>query len=103
MSINASQELSITCGGAYIKLSGGNIELGAPGNILLKCTNAQKMGPASLNTPPRTFPKGYGEGFTLKDPDSGEIQPFTFLRITTGEGEVYEGVSDEHGKTMRVF
>ncbi|TCV96844.1 DUF2345 domain-containing protein [Biostraticola tofi] len=103
VSINASQELSITCGGAYIKLSGGNIELGAPGNILLKCTNAQKMGPASLNTPPRTFPKGYGEGFTLKDPDSGEIQPFTFFRITTGEGEVYEGVSDEHGKTMRVF
>ncbi|EFI1494299.1 type VI secretion system tip protein VgrG [Escherichia coli] len=103
VSINASQELSITCGGAYIKLSGGNIELGAPGNILLKCTNAQKMGPTSLNTPPRTFPKGYGEGFTLKDPDSGEIQPFTLFRITTGEGEVYEGVSDEHGKTMRVF
>lgn len=103
VSINASKELSLTCGGAYIKLSGGNIELGAPGNILLKCTNAQKMGPASLNTPPRTFPEGYGEGFTLKDPESGAIQPFTFFRIVTGEGEVYEGVSDEHGKTMRVF
>ncbi|ELY4299721.1 type VI secretion system tip protein VgrG [Cronobacter turicensis] len=103
VTINASQELSITCGGAYIKLSGGDIELGAPGNILLKCANAQKMGPASLNAPPRTFPKGYGEGFTLKDHESGEIQPFTFFRITTGEGEVYEGVSDEHGKTMRVF
>lgn len=103
VTVNASQELLITCGGAYIKLSGGNIELGAPGNILLKCTNAQKMGPATLNTPPRIFPQGYGEGFTLKDPESGEIQPFTFFRITTGEGEVYEGVSDEHGKTMRVF
>ncbi len=103
VSINATQELSITCGGAYIKLSGGNIELGAPGNILLKCTNAQKMGPASLNTPPPTFPKGYGEGFTLKDPESGENQPFTFYRITTGEGEVYEGVSDDKGKTMPVF
>ncbi|WP_409075903.1 type VI secretion system Vgr family protein [Pantoea sp. C3] len=103
VTMNASQELSITCGGAYIKLSGGNIELGAPGNILLKCTNAQKMGPTTLNTPPRTFPKGYGEGFTLKDPESEEIQPFTFFRITTGEGEIYEGVSDEQGKTMRVF
>lgn len=103
VSINATQELSITCGGAYIKLSGGNIELGAPENILLKCTNAQKMGPASLNTPPPTFPKGYGEGFTLKDPESGENQPFTFYRITTGEGEVYEGVSDDKGKTMPVF
>ena len=103
VTVSASQELTITCGGAYIKLSGGNIEMGAPGNILLKCANAQKMGPATLDTPPHTFPKGYGEGFTLKDSESGEIQPFTFYRVTTGEGEVYEGVSDEHGKTMRIF
>ncbi|UVC28865.1 type VI secretion system Vgr family protein [Pantoea sp. SOD02] len=103
VTVSASQELTITCGGAYIKLSGGNIEIGAPGNILLKCANAQKMGPATLDSPPHTFPKGYGEGFTLKDLESGEIQPFTFYRVTTGEGEVYEGVSDEHGKTMRIF
>ncbi|MGK3134807.1 type VI secretion system Vgr family protein [Pantoea trifolii] len=103
VTVSAGQELTITCGGAYIKLRGGNIEMGAPGNILLKCANAQKMGPATLDSPPHTFPKGYGEGFTLKDSESGEIQPFTFYRVTTGEGEVYEGVSDEHGKTMRIF
>lgn len=103
VTVSAGQELTITCGGAYIKLRGGNIEMGAPGNILLKCANAQKMGPATLDSPQHTFPKGYGEGFTLKDSESGEIQPFTFYRVTTGEGEVYEGVSDEHGKTMRIF
>lgn len=103
VTINASQELVLTCGGAYIKLSGGNIELGAPGNILLKCANAQKMGPASLNVAPITFPKGYGEGFTVKDPESGEIQPFTLFRITTAEGEVYEGTSGENGQTMPIY
>lgn len=103
VTINANQGLLINCGGAYIKLSAGNIELGAPGNILLKCANVQKMGATALDMPPRVFPKGYGEGFTLKDPESGEAQPFTAFKITTGEGDVYEGVSDEHGKTMRIF
>ncbi|WP_380177454.1 type VI secretion system Vgr family protein [Kalamiella sp. sgz302252] len=101
--LNASEELTITCGGAYIKLSGGNIELGAPGNILLKCTNAQKMGAATLETPPQTFPQGYSEGFTLREPGDGKIKPFTFFKITTSEGDIYEGVSNEEGKTMPIF
>jgi type VI secretion system secreted protein VgrG len=101
--VKADQELILTCGGAYIKLSGGNIELGAPGNILLNSMNVQKLGPLSLQTPPRIFPKGYSEGFTLKDPESKTIQPFTAFKITTGEGEVYEGVSDEHGRTMPIY
>jgi type VI secretion system secreted protein VgrG len=103
VTIDASQELVLMCGGAYIKLSGGNIELGAPGNILLKAANVQKMGANSVDSQPKEFPKGYGDGFTLKDPESGEIRPFTLYKITTGEGDVYEGVSDEVGKTMRVF
>jgi type VI secretion system secreted protein VgrG len=31
--ITAATELVVNCGGAYIKLSNGNIELGCPGNI----------------------------------------------------------------------
>ncbi|EHG7581553.1 MULTISPECIES: type VI secretion system Vgr family protein [Citrobacter] len=103
VTVSASQELLLTCGGAYIKLSGGNIELGAPGNIFLKAANVQKMGANSVSTPPKEFPKGYSGGFTLREPESGEIQPFTFFKITTGEGEIYEGVSDEKGKTMPIF
>ncbi|WP_235897818.1 DUF2345 domain-containing protein [Yersinia alsatica] len=102
VTVNASQELILTCGGAYIKLSGGNIELGAPGNILLKSANVQKMGASSVNTAPLIFPKGYSEGFTLKDPVSGEPRPFTRYSITTGEGEVFEGVSDLSGKTIPI-
>ncbi|WP_261371654.1 type VI secretion system Vgr family protein [Yersinia aleksiciae] len=102
VTVNASQELILTCGGAYIKLSGGNIELGAPGNILLKSANVQKMGASSVNTAPLIFPKGYSEGFTLKDPVSGELRPFTRYSITTGEGEVFEGVSDLSGKTIPI-
>ncbi|MNN23733.1 hypothetical protein D3C81_1371390 [compost metagenome] len=101
--VNASKELILSCGGAYIKLSGGNIELGCPGNILLKAANVNQTGPASLDTPPVTFPKGYSEEFTTTSSKSGTIKPFTTYRITTGEGEVYEGVSGATGATSPIF
>jgi type VI secretion system secreted protein VgrG len=101
--VNASQELILSCGGAYIKLSGGNIELGCPGNILLKAANVNQTGPASLDTPPVTFPKGYSEEFTTTSSKSGTIKPFTTYRITTGEGDVYSGVSGAKGETSPIF
>ncbi|WP_422732269.1 type VI secretion system Vgr family protein [Leclercia pneumoniae] len=101
VTVSAHQELLLACGGAYIKLSGGSIELGCPGNILLKCTNAQKMGAASLDIAPVEMPAGFGGGFILTD-DNGVPQPSTPYRITTAEGEVLQGVTDEKGKTAPV-
>ena len=101
--VNASKELILSCGGAYIKLSGGNIELGCPGNILLKAANVNQTGPASLDTPPVTFPKGYSEGFITTSSTSGAVKPFTTYKITTAEGEVYEGISGAEGETSPIF
>ncbi|MCK7259138.1 type VI secretion system tip protein VgrG [Enterobacter asburiae] len=101
--VNASKELILSCGGAYIKLSGGNIELGCPGNILLKAANVNQTGHASLDTPPVTFPKGYSEGFITTSSASGAVKPFTTYKITTAEGEVYEGISGAEGETSPIF
>ena len=101
--VNASKELVLSCGGAYIKLSGGNIELGCPGNILLKATNVNQTGPATLDTPPVTFPKGYSEGFTTTSSASGAVKPFTTYKITTAEGEIYDGISGPDGETAPIF
>ncbi|WP_077295778.1 type VI secretion system Vgr family protein [Yersinia proxima] len=101
VTVSAEQELILACGGAYIKLSGGNIELGCPGNILLKCTNVQKMGVASLDIAPVEMPGGFGGGFILTD-DNGIPQPSTPYRITTAEGDVLQGVTDDEGKTAPV-
>lgn len=101
--VNASKELILSCGGAYIKLSGGNIELGCPGNILLKAANVNQTGPASLDTPLVTFPKGYSGSFTVKDTDTDEVKPFTKYKVTSPEGEVFEGVSDSSGKTAPLY
>lgn len=101
--VNASEELILSCGGAYIKLSGGNIELGCPGNILLKAANVNQTGPASLDTPPVSFPKGYSGSFTIKDTKTGETKPFTKYKVTSPEGDVFEGVSDSSGKTAPFY
>ena len=101
--VNASKELILSCGGAYIKLSGGNIEQGCPGNILLKAANVNQTGPASLDTPPVTFPKGYSEGFITTSSTSGAVKPFTTYKITTAEGDVYEGISGAEGETSPIF
>ncbi len=102
VTVSAHQELVLACGGAYIKLSGGNIELGCPGNILLKCANVQKMGAASLNIAPIEMPVGFGGGFILTD-DKGIPQSSTPYRITTAEGDVLQGITDENGKAAPVI
>ncbi|WP_448669363.1 DUF2345 domain-containing protein [Enterobacter mori] len=100
--ITAETELVVNCGGAYIKLSGGNIELGCPGNILLKCANVQKMGPASLNTSAPEFPKGYGGVYSLTD-EEGRIISQTEYKVTTADGQVFHGISDDNGKTLPIY
>ncbi|MCF4076986.1 type VI secretion system Vgr family protein [Escherichia coli] len=101
VTVSANQELILACGGAYIKLSGGNIELGCPGQILLKSTNMQKMGPTSLDIASVEMPRGFGGGFILTD-EAGVPQPSTPYRLTTAEGDILQGITDENGKTASV-
>ncbi|EKQ4004474.1 type VI secretion system tip protein VgrG [Escherichia coli] len=101
VTVSANQELILACGGAYIKLSGGNIELGCPGQILLKSTNMQKMGPTSLDIASVEMPRGFGGGFILTD-EAGVPQPSTPYRLTTAEGDILQGITDENGKTVPV-
>ncbi|MCT4706733.1 type VI secretion system tip protein VgrG [Enterobacteriaceae bacterium H16N7] len=88
--------------GSFIQLQGKNIILGCEGNILLKCANVQKMGPATVSSPPHEFPKGYGGVYALND-ESGNIIPKTEYKVTTAEGLVFSGISDENGKTMPIY
>ncbi|WP_261373490.1 hypothetical protein [Yersinia massiliensis] len=69
--------------------------------ILLKSTNVQKMGAATLNVAPVEMPLGFGGGFILID-NKGVLQPTTPYRITTANGDVLQGVTDEEGKTAPV-
>ncbi|KFL49209.1 type VI secretion protein Vgr [Burkholderia pyrrocinia] len=50
--------LTLTSGGAYLKIDGGNIELGCPGDITLKCGNFYWTDPTSLSAPLPSMPIG---------------------------------------------
>jgi len=54
----SSGALVISSQGAYIKLDGGNIEMGCPGSIILKAGNFTWQGPASLRPPMPELPFG---------------------------------------------
>ncbi|WPA90875.1 type VI secretion system tip protein VgrG [Providencia zhijiangensis] len=101
--ITAGQEIILNCGGAYIKISDGNIELGSPNNILLKTTNVQKMGATSFSSTPPEIPVGFSEQFTLRDKDSNKILPYTDYTVTTEDGEVFTGTSSAEGKTLDII
>ncbi|WP_338557308.1 type VI secretion system tip protein VgrG [Erwinia sp. E_sp_B04_7] len=101
--ITGATELVVNCDGAFMKLAGGNMELGAPGNILLKCANVQKMGSADYDAPKPKLPQGYSENFIAQDKESGDILANTRYRITTADGSVYEGRTDSEGKTAEIF
>lgn len=103
VTLSASKELTLVCNGAYIKISGGNIELGCPGNILLKSANVQKMRAANLNLSPQVLPKGFKGGFTITNQDTGEVMPYILYKITTAEGDVYSGTTDQLGNTMPIY
>lgn len=48
VTITAPQEITLTSGGAYIKITPSGIELGTASNISLKCAAMQKMPPANM-------------------------------------------------------
>jgi type VI secretion system secreted protein VgrG len=51
ITLTAAKTLTLNCaGGAYIRLSGGNIELGCPGDITMKQSKLLYSGPASLES-----------------------------------------------------
>ncbi|KOC88532.1 DUF2345 domain-containing protein, partial [Winslowiella iniecta] len=103
VTVSAYEELLLTCGGGYIRLKDGNIELGCPGNILLKSQNVQKMGSANINVTPPELPVGFSEYFIATDENSGQILPNKRYRITTSEGKTFEGYTDAEGKTAEVY
>ncbi len=102
ITVTAKDELLLTCGGAYIKISDGNIELGAPKNILLKATNVQKMGAANLNSPPPELPRGFGASYALTDENGKPLSSINY-RITTAEGDNLEGITSQQGNTLPIY
>jgi len=45
---SAAKEITLICGGSFVKISSAGIELGSSRNVTIKAAALQKMGPANM-------------------------------------------------------
>ncbi|WP_137807876.1 type VI secretion system Vgr family protein [Pseudomonas sp. G(2018)] len=100
--ITARDEVLLRCGSTYLSLKDTRAELAAPvDSIFLRAIHVQKLGGTSVDNPATALPSGYSAGYILHD-EAQAAMPFTRYRITTQQGDVFNGVTDKDGKTMSV-
>lgn len=99
--ISASEHITLMCGGAYLTLKDGNIELGMPGNFTVKAANHSLVSAANLAAELPKFKVGDTQRrFVLKQIDGQTPMPNVPYSITMAGGEVVEGVTDAQGATQ---
>ncbi|MBN3830777.1 type VI secretion system Vgr family protein [Burkholderia sp. Ac-20344] len=92
----------LSSGGAYIRLAGGNIELGCPGSIIFKRASSLAQGPATLQEsyPPLANAGPNTRKFRLHyDGYPDDVIKGRRYRIHKENGAVIEGVSNDRGET----
>lgn len=98
--VTAQDELTLVCGGGYIEIKGGNVEIGGPGKLLIKNTGIKKAGSGSMQGAMKSFePESFDEKYVvtngLTDNPIGNL-PY---RITLPDGKVIEGITSASGET----
>ena len=104
--LSAEKEILLTSGGAYIRISGGNIQVHAPSQVDIKGSEHSFTGPTRYDGQPAALPKSLvnDQQFILKDETTGNVMPLAPYRIESGDGQVLaRGITDAEGKTVRVF
>jgi uncharacterized protein (DUF2345 family) len=110
--VAARDHILMTAQGAYIRLGDGNIEVHGPGKIEFKASMKEFTGPGGQAPVLPVFPQSgdvsIAEEFSnrvdvsnLFDPD--EIAAGVAYKLTRGDGRIYEGSLDRHGRTQRIF
>ncbi|RKP45181.1 type VI secretion system Vgr family protein [Trinickia fusca] len=111
MTVSSKQGITITSGGAYIKIANGNIELGCPGEITMKSASFQIVGPAQLPATeqpwPGQIPKPYSARVAvdkqIHEWIAGQASSVPYQYIDSAGKVISSGVLDDHGMTERVF
>ncbi|MBH1366524.1 DUF2345 domain-containing protein, partial [Stenotrophomonas maltophilia] len=89
--------------GAYIRIEGDNIELGAPGKVEFKASQRDWVGPASVNAP-LVLPNpadAYKLKYVLRD-FAGQPMPNSPYVLVMPDGSTREGTTNAQGETEQV-
>ncbi|WMD19180.1 type VI secretion system tip protein TssI/VgrG [Achromobacter seleniivolatilans] len=102
--IGADKHITLLCGGAYIKMAGGNIELGMPGTFTVKASTHEFSGPAGRGATlpvfksPDAVTGDYAGKFRLRKTDERDFEGYRY-RIMAGGTLLVEGLTDQAGET----
>ncbi len=99
--VAAEKHVTLTSGGAYIKLSGGDIEIVCPGNLKFKSASRAFTGPGSMTADMPTFDSGAaGRKFLLhRDGDKLDLLDNHNYQIKLDDGQIIEGKTGADGLT----
>ncbi|HCB1050310.1 TPA: DUF2345 domain-containing protein [Klebsiella pneumoniae] len=98
--VTAQDELTLVCGGCYIKIKGGNVEMGGPGKLLFKYTGIRKAGTGNMQGGMKSFELStFDEKFIIRNALTKEPMPGRAYKITMPDGSVISGVTDDSGAT----
>lgn len=105
VTVSAEEHITLLCGGAYIKMAGGNIELGMPGTFTVKATDHSFKGPGTMVPTLGKFsglPGPFQEYFVLRDANTNKVLPNHAYEIVRASGDIVRGRTDEQGRTQLV-
>ncbi|WP_277967148.1 type VI secretion system Vgr family protein [Pantoea trifolii] len=98
--VTAQDELTLICGGGYIKLKGGNVEIGGPGKLLVKNAGISKAGAANMQSVMKSFePQSFDEKFIIRNALTKEPIVNRAYSVSMPDGSVIKGVTDVQGAT----
>ena len=101
--VTAQDELTLICGGGYIKIKGGNVEIGGPGKLLIKNAGIKKAGSGSMQRVMKSFePESFNEKFVVTHPLSRKPVPDQRYKVELDDGRIIEGLTDTEGKTQLI-
>ena len=98
VTIAAKEEILITCKGAYIKLSNGEVEIGSPKVVRVRAPLVVN-GPQSLSQMFNEMPKSkFDQEILIKTPSGKPIANRRFI-LTRSDGTKIQGITDANGST----
>ncbi|UTG75986.1 DUF2345 domain-containing protein [Neisseria subflava] len=98
ITIAAKEEILITCKGAYIKLSNGEVEIGSPKVVRVRAPLVVN-GPQSLSQMFNEMPKSkFDQEILIKTPSGKPIANRRFI-LTRSDGTKIQGITDANGST----
>ncbi|HBC5913526.1 TPA: type VI secretion system tip protein VgrG [Proteus mirabilis] len=103
--VAAKDELLLTCGGAYIRLKGGQIEYGSPSNQTVKATNWVVEGAASMDVTHPQFPQSMPKQtlrFQLSSSPQSPMKARAFepYELYANGALILKGMSDAQGNVQ---